>query len=615
MATTVYNIRLRYTLNDRASRGLARLGREADRAGKKASFLSRSLGTVATGLVAGFGLHQAGKALIGFNSNLEQSRIQMGGMLAQASAGKVSFEQGFGTATRLVEDFQQIAKASVGTTKDFVDMASMIARPVAAAGLNMKDLKTFTKGAVIASRAFGIEAGMAARDIESALMGQLRSVDRFSRALLEPIIGAGEEGRRAFNELGADQRAAILKHALGSDVINAMAKAQEKSFDGVFSTLQDSLQMTLGKIGLPLMKALTAEIQRWNVWLTANETKVERFAKSVGSGLKSVFSTLKAVGGFISRNRDVLLQVAKAALLFKGVQVATGIIAAPIKWLGSLSGGLESATKGLTGFIGGLGKAVGALGALWVASKAAANFIDKRQNKDLKRAENSVEAVNALLDFQRTTTSGNMFLRAAGRTDTTSRDRQRAGMMGLGANTAGAQRMAASNLARVFKNELRDGKVDRRALAARFGGLSHKARKRLAQQFGFASQDVQVAGRVDQDKIVEAMARRIEAAHAMGGDIFAKQIMKASNAAAHPIMSFLSSMRSQAQAEDASDPLAAARAELDKLKGKGSSRVNININRIEIQDPDPDVFAFRLVSTLSDAAKNPSGAVSRFREG
>ena len=90
-------------------------------------------------------------------------------------------------ANFLVQRFQKDAKASVGTTQDFVAMGGMLTGPLSRAGASIEDIANVTKGAVIASRAFGVEAEVAARDIEQALAGTLSQKDRFARALLEPM--------------------------------------------------------------------------------------------------------------------------------------------------------------------------------------------------------------------------------------------------------------------------------------------------------------------------------------------------------------------------------------------------------------------------------------------
>lgn len=322
--STVYDIRLRYSMEGNANKGLNSLDRNLSRVSKNAGGLGRHFKRLAAGASAYFGFRAGAKHLIGFNANMEQSRIQMSGMLQLA--GKMSKETADAGAANLVDTLQQKAKASVGTTQDMVEMASMITRPVMAAGLGMDQLGNFTAQAVVAAKAFGIESGMAARDIESALMGQLRSVDRFSRSLLEPLGYVGDEGRKAFNELGAAARAAKLGEALGGDAIMNMANAQANSFSGVLSTFQDTMQMTLGRAGKPLFAAITEELKSWNKWIDANGEKLDSMAKSFGSGLVSGFKMVKSVIGFMVDHADLLIMVAKSWAAVKLGQKLGGMV-------------------------------------------------------------------------------------------------------------------------------------------------------------------------------------------------------------------------------------------------------------------------------------------------
>jgi hypothetical protein len=314
--STVYDIRLNYILQDKVTKPARVLDAQLARTGKTADDLGKKFRRMAAGASAYFGIRAGVKHLIGFNSNMQQAKIQMGGMIQLAT--KMDSAASSREAIKLVDTLQQKAKTSVGTTSDMVDMASLITRPVLAAGLGMDQLATFTAKSVVAAKAFGIESGMAARDIESALMGQLRSVDRFSRALLEPLGYVGDEGRKAFNELGAAARAAKFEEALGGPAIAAMAKAQGESFSGVFSTFQDTLQMTMGEIGLPLFREVTDEIKTWNEWISKNGDRIAEMGTNIGKGLVTGFRTVKSVIGFMVDHADLLLTVAK---VWAGVKV------------------------------------------------------------------------------------------------------------------------------------------------------------------------------------------------------------------------------------------------------------------------------------------------------
>jgi hypothetical protein len=64
--------------------------------------------------------------------------------------------------------------------------------------------------------------------------------------------------------MSAGQRAETLKAALMQKQLTQLAAAQGQTFNGVLSTLQDTIEQFFGKVGLPLFKAVTAELKHWN---------------------------------------------------------------------------------------------------------------------------------------------------------------------------------------------------------------------------------------------------------------------------------------------------------------------------------------------------------------
>lgn len=386
-ATTIYDIETRYKLKDRGMAGKVR----------KISGEVRGLSGAwehAKGSLTGFsdvwnagraitdGLRRASSSLIGFNSDMEQSRITMAGMI-RMNTGQ-TFAEGMKTAQDMLGRFQKIAKASVGTTKDFVEMATLITRPVLKAKLGMDDLVSVTKGAVIAARAMGIEAGVAALDIEQVLSGQVGKRDRFARALLEPFLekrfGIVEYMRKTkkgtlqavsamdqFNKLTEQQRGGILQAALTQPAIAEMAAAQEQSFSGVISTFQDSLEMAIGKVGLPLFQKITAEVQGWNAWIERNSATLESMGAELGSALAHGFGVVKDAVGFLVEHRKVFFALAKVFLAVKAGQIGVGLakgIGGAAKKVGDFVKSLGGAKKGLMGLIDGQKSAIGVLGSL-----------------------------------------------------------------------------------------------------------------------------------------------------------------------------------------------------------------------------------------------------------
>lgn len=649
-ATTIYDIKLRYVLKDEASKSARRLAREFDRASKSSKGLGGGIRRIAALGVAGLGLRQAGKALIGFNSDMQQARIQMGGMIQLAAQGKSTWKESFGTATKLTEEFQVIAEKSVGTTKDFVEMASRIIRPVTGAGLGMKELRDFTKGAVIASQAFGIESGMAARDIESALMGQLRSVDRFARALLEPLGVIGEEGRKGFNELTAAQRASVLKFALTQPAIQQMADAQEKSFSGVFSTFQDKFQIFMGKVGLPLFEALTAEIRQWNDWLSANEETVKRVAQSISSGIMSFFKFIRSTIGFFVDHKSTLLFIAKAWAGFKIGKAVGGIIGGAggmagrgIRRGGALAGaaGMDRTMLGLGKFGARVGSVTGALGRLLpavglgvVAFKGIYDVFTAESRKKAEAAKRErARQAKVLKEFSLPELAKEAGKGAARRREFTSGK-----LLQLEKLTSKLSVQSAADRQAFHKSELLE--VTRlttelaeleprmqafyRTLSTGLQEASANVPNLFERFIGGASAESLNMAELDILSGAIAKAYKIDNAQAFTTDLI--KLQGALRASKTPTADFaamlkgtfipaalLAGRKLTPTAEEGGVGMPEdIKALLETLKGKGAGKVSVTIQRIEVKSDDPDRFVFGMKAAFADAAKNPSGVRDAF---
>lgn len=612
--TTAYDVQLRYVYKEAGARsGVRSLTRDLDAAAIKSSSLKTGLLAVGAAVTTGF-LGMAGKkAFVDFNDQLEQARIQMSGMLMQAGDG--TWEESLIKSNQLISDFQILAKQSIGTTKDFVDMASMIVRPITAAGLGMKDIEEFTRGAVVASRAFGIASDVAARDIESALMGQLRSVDRFARALLEPMGYVGEEGRSRFNQLSGSERAAKLKAGLTSDAIKSMAKSQEFSFSGVTSTLKDNLEMTLGKIGLPLFKEITNEVKKWNEWIDKNPEKIKQFAADFTNALAEGFKIFKEIASFIVQNKDLLIMLAKAYMASKAVGFVAGGVAGLAKSLASLA----ATGPGSFGALGlSLAGVTAALGAFAAATVIVADEVDQKQTRE----------INAKGDFGVLDRGMREFLRGKGGTYADGSRESR---------VAGRDGEASANL--MLANRMLDQAREQGMLIKTKGGGSYINAAEIAQrgsdagrstteiqtyiaalQMALAEESKFYKGLTFEsaDKLFGTKYQGIKDAFAEGATLWSKMTIHAwgqqfdagfSNKMGLILMNALSLV-----------PTIGSGNLMESLKGKTKdkqekTKVNVTIQRIEVQSNDPDRFVFMLGEIGRRARKNPSQAHGVLREG
>ena len=374
--TTTYIVRTKYEVQGagQATKEVDGVGRAADRAARSGGQLKATLLGMfgAAGAVGGFAL--AKKTLIDFNANLEGSKQTMAGLLMM-NTGR-TFETNFEQANSLVDRFLIRAKETSATMSEL----SAMGRDVTAA---------VTAGATVAAKALGREQGDAAREIGQMIGGRVESVDVFGRQLLRSI---GFADYQKFNKLAESERLKLTEKALDQPALKAMAKAQSESFAGVTSTLEDNLQIALGKVGLPLMKEITAEVKQWNAWIDQHPEKIASLVKDVGKGLVDGFRAVKDAVMWISDNREVLLSLAKAALVMKGGSLVGDLVGAPFRAISGLADSMSAAGGAAKGFTGAMTSAAGRLaqignivGVVGAGASLAADYILRERDKAIGR--------------------------------------------------------------------------------------------------------------------------------------------------------------------------------------------------------------------------------------
>ena len=152
--STVYDIRLQYTMADKATKPLRKLDAQLAHTGKTAGGLSKTFRRLGAAAAGYFGIRAGVKHLIGFNATMEQSKIQMAGMI-QLSTDMDAAASSKASST-LVDNLQKKAKASVGTTQDMFNMASLTPPPALSAGPGLSDLPASTPQAFVPAMPFAI---------------------------------------------------------------------------------------------------------------------------------------------------------------------------------------------------------------------------------------------------------------------------------------------------------------------------------------------------------------------------------------------------------------------------------------------------------------------------
>jgi hypothetical protein len=318
MADTVYDVRVVYSVGGNASREMQRITRQAQTANQATSQLRSTLA-----ILGGGALFIKGKqALLDYNAEIDQMKIGMTAVI-QMQMGK-PFQEANVQAQALFNTFQQLAKESPATTKDFVDMASQVLPAVAAAKGSLDDVKGITAGAITAGTAmgFGKRLDIVAIEMRQMVQGVVTQRDQLAMQLLS---SQGISNSK-FNNMTPEKRIELMRKVFNHPAILKAAREQGQAYMGQMSTLKDVIQIALGQVGHPLMMSLTEEAKKINEWMAKNPKAIAQFARQFGGALKDGFGYVKSVIKFVTDNRDVLLSIAKAFLVFKGAQfVGSGL--------------------------------------------------------------------------------------------------------------------------------------------------------------------------------------------------------------------------------------------------------------------------------------------------
>lgn len=415
-----YSVSTVYNVKNNASQPLREISQAARDTAQSTGTLSDQFKTLTAMAGAYFGFGKAKALLVDYNSELEQSQTIIAGMLSLYTGAHI--EKSWSRASVSVERFQQMAAKSALTTKELVETAQGLTRPLIQVGVKMTDIEKITFGVANAAKAFSMNGAVVAMDIEQAIRGGVTERDRFAKSMLaQKEIGLTHT---QFNAKSQQERIQILQKALTSKAISDMADKQSGTMKGVFSTMEDNIQIAFGRVGLPLVAAITKQVKEWNTWLEANGSKVEEIGRSFSSAImygvktmkqvvsemwpfvQSFASAIKDLISFASNHRETLLALAKALVVMKIGEKIGGLAKAGAGSIGGLfspfgesfskikegmeglkngTGALTAAFSNMGAILGGAGGLLGAFSKLAVLAYTLGGFMFRETQEEKER--------------------------------------------------------------------------------------------------------------------------------------------------------------------------------------------------------------------------------------
>lgn len=649
--STVYDVKVRYSVDNRtagqATTALKDQTRQLATEAKNTSGEFMKMGAVIFGVFAG---HEARKALITFNRDVQTAKIGLASMIQGNTGG--TWERATEKAKGLYDEFQRFSQLTPVTTQEILEFSKGVAVSTFQAGGSIKDLTMITEQSVVAAKALGDGAHSASYyslEVSELLMGNVNKRMLFARQLL----GMAHMEIAEFNALTASQRLGVIERVLNSDSMKNAAKAFGESWAGVTSTLEDKLQIVFGKVGLPLFEALTAEAKNWNGWIEQNRRRIEEMGHKVGEGLAKGFGYVKDVVGFIASHADTLIAIGKVWLAVKlGGMVAGGITGGMVAGGGALAAfrqggffhGGRAASDKIDPYTGeytytpsiaaGRGRAPLTMGAVagalpLIAQSAALGYTFGTM---ISEATGLKDALHNLAIGE----TGRQFERVNRAADALTESLHRA----ADANPKASP--AITNLEGVRANYAQQAQLigdyivaQQRTAMGAYGSFSALSdAKRALDSMGIDVADFdRKGGAANYQQSLATRAAQLQqqkdALIATGADAWEMGLMSLTEyqrqtldeaKAAQDLLAYINNSLARGIPILPKSISEILRADTDDPEGKHKKiaekpNVNVHIARIEVQSDDPDRMAFGLIEAFRDAAKNPSSAFATLREG
>jgi len=624
---TTYLVNVKYAIDSRAGqagvKGLNEnvkdLARNSELA--KGAFIALGMQAIELGK-RGFDVLK--KNLIDFNANVQSAKIGLSAMIQGNLGG--SWDKATESAAGLYDEFQKFSTQTPVTTSEIMTFGKAVAVATFQAGGSIKDLTTITEKGVIAAKAFGYESAYSSLEISEMLSGNVSQRMMFAKQLL----GMAHTNEEEFRKLNAEQRKTLVMKTLDSEAMHNAQAAFTDSWAGVTSTLEDKIQIALGKVGLPLFKAITAEVAKWNAWLDKNAVTVEKIGRDLGEGLAHGFGVVKDAIGFLVEHREALMTMGKIWLAVKiggalggGLLGAGGGVGRLAGWaggMGAMSGPLQEGEQrnmgsGMRTQMG-MGNIAGAIPLL--AQSAAVGYAFGSivsEATGLKEGLHNLAIGEVGRELERVKRASDSLSDALERAAAAQPDAGRAIT-----NLAGSQERykQLGNLAGDVSRAAAQGDpaIDKRN-AMEAMGIGNDDISKAGGMKAFADQMNAKAAELGQRQAdLQLTTLTVWESGLTSLTDYQQQTLDVAKAQ-QSILAYLNSHGLQIDPislvklmrEASDDPTGTHKPMSEK------PNVNVHIARIEVQSDNPDRMAFGLIESFRDAAKNPSSAFAALREG
>jgi hypothetical protein len=298
-------------LDDAASGAIEHIKSGFEHVGEKVHEVQSELGAMlrqTIAVAAGFQLSGAiesvkelGHEIFGAAAASEEQVKSLAGLIAMTDKTGASFEDTMRSASELKDDLEKIGITSGVSADQVIDAFETIA---VRSQKSTEEIKEMTNQMTIAGRALpgGVQTlASAYRDLESGIV-------RPRNALVQLIRQTGTaQGTAKDIAKGLSQMVQNGQMDKAFDLANtAIGKMSDKmknaplSFKGVIQSIKDIRENIFESMGLPLLTAITPQLDRLRVYLIEHKAAIEEFAQSavVKVGTWVTFAANKIAEGF-----------------------------------------------------------------------------------------------------------------------------------------------------------------------------------------------------------------------------------------------------------------------------------------------------------------------------
>lgn len=596
--STVYDVRVKYSMDDKASSGMKSLTNATKGASSEAMTLKEALMGIGAFAIAKKGLELGKELLIDFNSEMDRLKNSM--TVVMQMNMHMPFEKATASANKLFETFQAMAKKSPLMTKDYMEMASALAPAVSMAGGGVGKLTSMTQGALGAGLAYNVRPEQMAMDIQEMLAGNVRLTSHTARQM---IASTGMD-HKEFNALSASDRAKTTEKILTDPAILAATERASHTLAGESSTFKDNIQIALGEVGRPLMAEMTASMKQINQWVEHHPKLIKEWVTSFSNTLKSGFEWLKNIAGFFIEHKDLLLSLAKTFVAFKGAQMAGNVFRSFTDGVGGLAGSLKkgieairggTGASGMVSAFGGLGsmatglvnKVIPALGLFTGALEIATHFLGDHAEENRKAKEAAIDINEATEDYPTLKTREKQLMTAQTR-DGDLGSRYQTELEGIQKQLYSPEKLGLA-IRKISEASEKHGGISMKNLTTD-QLMSSNLLNTIMPKGGLFTTDA-----ADKEKSLQVLEQVKEVLTTMQKTGVMENGM------------VLDKILKYAFPEQYGMPTPEeTKAPGEEWKGVSAKDINVTINKIEVASEDPDRFVFGLAQIANNAVKHPT---------